>query len=140
MAYARARRVHKPGLPAKVEQPASIPAKEIFLQHYERNYREREARQTAGLSVKDLAQARLDDPEFDARCDDIENAILDKIEERVVDMSRDDPATARWVLERRRPEKYGNKQRLDINVRDVSKLSDEDLESYILQCQGKTKR
>lgn len=136
----RARRIHKPGVPAKVEQPASVPALDIFLTHYERNFREREARQTAGLSARDVSQARVDDPAFDEKCRDIEEQILDKIEERVVDMSRDDPATARWVLERRRPEKYGNKQRLDINVRDVSKLSDEDLERYILQCQGSSKR
>jgi hypothetical protein len=140
MATARARRIHKPGVPAKVEQPASVPAKEIFLRHYERSLDEREARQSAGLSRKELADARLDDPEFDARCTELEQDLVDKLEVRLHQMARDDPATLRWTLERLRPDKYGNKQRLDINVRDVSKLTDEELEAYISQCKGITKR
>jgi hypothetical protein len=139
MATARARRVHKPGLPAKVEQPASAPAMDIFLKHYSKSGNEREARQAAGLTRKDLEQARVDHPEFDERFREIDGDLKEKLEERLYVIARDDPATLRWTLERVFPEKYGNKQRLDINVRDVSKLSDEDLERYIAQCQGKSR-
>jgi hypothetical protein len=139
MATARARRVHKPGLPAKVEQPASAPAMDIFLKHYSKSGNEREARQAAGLTRKDLEQARVDHPEFDEKFREIDGDLKEKLEERLYVIARDDPATLRWTLERVFPEKYGNKQRLDINVRDVSKLSDEDLERYIAQCQGKSR-
>lgn len=129
----RARRIHKPGVPAKVEQPASVPALEIFLRHFARSGNERESRTTAGLSRKDLEQARLDHPEFDEKCREIDGDLKEKLEERLYVIARDDPATLRWTLERLFPEKYGNKQRIDLNVRDVSKLSDEDLATYINQ-------
>jgi uncharacterized protein with von Willebrand factor type A (vWA) domain len=140
MATARARRVHKPGLPAKVEQPASAPALDIFLKHYSKSGNEREARHVARLTRKDLDQARADLPEFDEKCREVEADLKEKLEERLFVIARDDPATLRWTLERMFPEKYGNKQRLDINVRDVTKLSDEELERYIAQCQGTSKR
>jgi hypothetical protein len=138
--YARAQRIHKPGVPARVEQPASAPAKDVFLRHYEQNLDEREARKASGLSRHDLAEARATDAGFDDRCRELEQELVDKLEVRLHQMARDDPATLRWALERLRPEKYGNRQRLDINVRDVSKLSDEELDAYIAQCKGSAAR
>jgi hypothetical protein len=134
-------RIHsRKGTPARPERPASPPAREIFLAHYTRTGNEREARHAAGLSRRELELARLDDPAFDARCVELEEELTDKLEERLFVMARDDPATLRWALERLRPAKYGSRTRVDLNVRDVSQLSDEELEEYIAQCQGKLHR
>lgn len=131
--YGRAQRVHKPGRPAPVVQPASVPALTVFLQHYERTLNEREARLAAGLSTKDLNQARLDDPEFDVKCADLNEQLVDKIEARGFEIARDDPTMIRWLLEHLRPGKYGKKSTIDLNIRDVTKLTDDELDTYINQ-------
>jgi hypothetical protein len=131
--YARARRIHKPGRVVAAPEPVTIPALDVFLHHYERTLNEREARLAAGLSLKDLAQARLDDPEFVTACADLNEQLVDKIEARGFEIARDDPTMIRWLLEHLRPAKYGKKSTIDLNVRDLSKLSDEELDTYINQ-------
>lgn len=131
--YGRARRVHHPGRAIAPAEPASPPALTVFLNHYERTLNEREARLAAGLSTKELAQARLDDPELDIKCADLAEQLVDKIEARGFEIARDDPSMIRWLLEHLRPQKYGKKSTIDLNIRDVTKLSDEELDTYINQ-------
>lgn len=133
--YARAQRIHRPGTPARPEQPASVPALVVFLDHYERSLNEREARLAAGLSTKDLAAARLADPALDERCVELAEQLVDKIEARGFEIARDDPTMIRWLLEHLRPQKYGKKSTIDLNIRDVTKLSDEELDAYITKLQ-----
>jgi hypothetical protein len=138
MANVRARRIHKPGLPAKVVQPPSPAARDVFLNAFRREGREDAARRAANVTHKDIEAWRLDDEAFDAAYQECQRLFVEKIEGYGFDLARNgDPAMVRFFLQSLMAEKYGPKAKLEITVRDVSKLSDEELEQHIRQLEGK---
>jgi hypothetical protein len=121
------------GVPSPAK-PASAASKEIFLVRYRQGDSVADALAKAGMTRAQLKHALADDERFHAAHAEVEESLLDELEGVARDLARKrDAATVRWILERRRPLKYGHRQEVEVMHRFQSKeeiqaLSDEELD------------
>lgn len=114
-------------------EPATEFQKATFLRHYKAGLHAGEARKKAELTKALFNHALVSDPDFVTAIEEVDEFFLDKLEDVVMSMAhKGDMATARWLLEKRRPEKYGQKSKVEVShrfqsVEDIRKLSDEDI-------------
>lgn len=114
-------------------EPASQPQKDIFLRRYRDGDTAGEARKKAGITWAQFKHALASDPDFLQANEEVDEFFLDKLEEVARSMAHNkDGAMVRWILEKRRPEKYGQRAKVEVSHRfashdDIKKLSDEDI-------------
>jgi len=125
------------GPPARFE-PASGPQKEVFRRRMAQGCSKNEARIKAGISWAQLKHAMASDPDLMTAIEESDDGFLNNIEEAAFAMAKSrDGAMVRWILEKRRPERYGNVAKLDITHRfqdpaQLREMSDEDI---LVACQ-----
>jgi hypothetical protein len=121
------------GVPAKFEQGPSAAQIEVFFAHLEDDFQPsvKEALRAANLTKKQYDALRKDaSGDFAKRLAEWEAGLVEDIEALAVDQARrGDGAMTRFLLQTLRPDKYGAKAKLDVNITSdqVMKMSDEEL-------------
>lgn len=118
-------------------QAASDAQKAIYLRHIREGDNPSAARKAAGITVAMFNHATASDRAFlDAWTEAHETrdeSFLDRLEQRIEEQAiKGDGAMSRWILERKRPEKWGQKAQVRVthefqSIDDIKKLSNEDL-------------
>lgn len=129
----RVRRRHTPGRSLRPKDPPSQVQKDLFLRTYAETLSAYDARRASSITRKQFLELMDKDAEFAAAFKEILDELPERAEEVLARLAiqLEDRDLLRFYLTAFKGDRYATKTRVDVSVRDLSKLSDEELEDLI---------